>query len=44
MIYFPHQPSIHFLMLFAFARNAQSDLTAKQMTALRNVVKSEYPK
>jgi hypothetical protein len=31
-------------MLFAFAKNEQSDLTAKQMRILRNVVESEYPK
>ena len=44
VIYFPHQPSNRLLMLFAFAKNEQSDLTAKQMSILRNVVETEYPK
>ncbi len=32
------------LLLFAFAKNERSDLTATQVAMLRTVIEQEYPK
>jgi hypothetical protein len=43
VIYFWHPISRRMLMLFAFAKNEASDLTAEQRRVLRRIVEAEYP-
>ena len=43
VIYFWHAMSRRMLMLFAFAKNEVSDLTAEQKRVLRRIVEAEYP-
>ncbi|MGH9366258.1 MAG: hypothetical protein ACRD3M_01120 [Thermoanaerobaculia bacterium] len=43
VIYFWHPGSRRILMLFAFAKNDASDLTAEQKRVLRRIVETEYP-
>jgi hypothetical protein len=43
VIYFRHSASRQILMLFAFAKNEGSDLTAEQKKVLRRIVETEYP-
>ena len=43
VIYFFHRESDRILLLFAFAKNERSDLTAAQVATLRSVVEQEYP-
>jgi mRNA-degrading endonuclease RelE of RelBE toxin-antitoxin system len=43
IVYFWHPPSEQLLMLFAFAKNERSDLTAGQKRLLRKIVETEYP-
>jgi mRNA-degrading endonuclease RelE of RelBE toxin-antitoxin system len=43
IIYFYHPASARILLLFAFAKNERSDLTASQREKLRRIVESEYP-
>lgn len=40
--YYAVSPS-HLLLLFVFAKNERSDLTAEQRARLRAIVESEYP-
>lgn len=42
VIYFWHAVSKRMLMLFAFAKNEASDLTAEQKRRLRQIVETEY--
>ena len=42
-IYYWYRPDETFMMLFAYAKNAMSDLTPGQLKALRQFVESEYP-
>lgn len=43
IIYFWHPRSDRLLMLFIYAKNEASDLTADQRAVLRKTVESEYP-
>jgi hypothetical protein len=42
LIYFYHSATDRLLLLFAFAKNERSDLTASQRTQLRKIVEAEY--
>jgi hypothetical protein len=44
VIYFFHRAADRMLLLFAFAKNERSDLTAAQVAMLRTVIEQEYPK
>ena len=43
VIYFWHAESARILLLFAYAKNEQADLTAAQRHALKRIVETEYP-
>jgi len=42
VIYFWDEPTETFYMLFGFRKNAQEDLTAKQLRALARLVREEF--
>ena len=43
VIYYLHRPSHRFLMLAAYGKNEQDDLTPGQKAILRRIVEGEYP-
>jgi hypothetical protein len=43
VIYFWHAASDKILMMFAYPKNEQDDLTATQRHALRKLIEAEYP-
>ncbi len=42
VLYFWHQPTETFYMLYAFPKNVQEDLTPKQLRALARLVREEF--
>lgn len=43
VIYYWHAATEQLLMLLAYPKNEQDDLTPRQRTALRKIIESEYP-
>jgi hypothetical protein len=43
VIYYWFAPNETFLMLFAYLKTVQSDLTPGQLRVLRKIVEEEYP-
>ena len=43
VIYYWYSPNETFLMLSAYLKNVQSDLTPGQLRVLRKIVEEEYP-
>jgi mRNA-degrading endonuclease RelE of RelBE toxin-antitoxin system len=43
VIYYWHAGTAQLLMLLAYPKNEQDDLTPRQRAALRKVIESEYP-
>ena len=43
VIYYWHVLGDRLLMLFAYAKSEQDDLTPRQRAALRKIIESEYP-
>ncbi len=43
VIYYWFSPNEIFLMLFAYPKSVQSDLTVDQIRVLRQIMESEYP-
>lgn len=43
VIYYWHVPGGRILMLMAYAKTEQDDLTPRQRTMLRKVIETEYP-
>jgi len=43
IVYYWHAPGDRLLMLLAYAKGEQDDLTPRQRTLLRKIVETEYP-
>lgn len=43
LIYYWHETSESFYMLYAYPKNAQEDLTAQQLRVLSRLVREEFP-
>ena len=43
VVYYWHTPGDRLLMLLAYAKSEQDDLTPRQRAALRKIVETEYP-